>query len=100
MYVSAYKSRLVLHIRKVGDQADQRPFVMMFADAKEKFGTQVAQSGLGEAYKRAGRAFVDQMEQNFVVLKENLQDLNFNMRLQTRLGNDHWRTKVLHMTGV
>jgi hypothetical protein len=79
MYVSAYMSRPVLHIRKLGDQADQRPFVMTFADAIGKFGAQFAQSRLGEAYKRAGRAFVGQIEQNLVVLKGNLQDPQFQL---------------------
>ena len=68
MYVSAYTSRPVLHIKK---GADQRPFAMTFADAIKKFGSEVSQDGLGEAYKRAGRAFHGQLEQHFVVLKDN-----------------------------
>jgi hypothetical protein len=68
MYVSAYTSRPCLHI-KTGD--NQRPFAMTFADAIARFGSRIEQDGLGEAYKRLGRAFQGLVEQHFVVLKEN-----------------------------
>jgi hypothetical protein len=73
MYVSAYNSRPVLHIKKEGDEAQQRPFAMTFADAIERFGARIEQEGLTEAYKRVGRAFHGQLEQHFVVLKDNPQ---------------------------
>ena len=66
MYVSAYTSRPVLHAKR-GD--GQKPFAFTFADAIQKFGKEI-QELLGEAYKRAGRAFAGQLEQHFVVLRE------------------------------
>jgi hypothetical protein len=67
MYVSAYTSRPVLH-EKRGE--GQKPFAFTFADAIQKFGCELQQEMLGEAYKRAGRAFAGQLEQHFVVLKD------------------------------
>ena len=71
MFVSAYNSRPVLHIKKEGDGEEQRPFVMTFADAIERFGQKIEQEGLTEAYKRVGKAFQGQLEQHFVVLKDD-----------------------------
>ena len=67
MYVSAYASRPVLH-EKRGD--GQKPFAFTFADAIQKFGKDLQQEMLGDAYKRAGRAFAGQLEQHFVVLRD------------------------------
>ena len=72
MYVAAYSSRPVLHI-KSGE--GQRPFALTFSDAIARFGMDVTQDGLGEAYKRAGRAFTGQLEQHFVVLREKSESL-------------------------
>ena len=69
MFVSAYTSRPALHIKQGGEGSDQRPFIVTFADAVEKFGDRIEQGGLDAAYRRAGRAFVGQLEQHFVVLK-------------------------------
>jgi hypothetical protein len=66
MYVSVYSSRPVLHVR----EGDSKPYALTFADAVKSFGSRVEQEGLGEAYKRAGRAFTGQLEQHFVVLRE------------------------------
>ena len=41
-----------------------------FSDALTRYGRQLRQSDLGEAYRRAGKAFTGQMQQNFVVLYE------------------------------
>ena len=71
MYVSAFTSRPVLHIKKVGEDVQQRPFIMTFADAIERYGTRIEQDNLAEAYKRVGRAFYGQLEQHFVVLKDD-----------------------------
>ena len=71
MYVSAYTSRPVLHIKKEGEEAQQRPYVMTFADAIERYGSRIEQDYLSEAYKRVGRAYFGQLEQHFVVLKDD-----------------------------
>jgi hypothetical protein len=72
MYVVAYSSRPVLHI-KSGE--GQRPFALTFLNAIARFGRDVAQDRLEEAYKRAGRAFTGQLEQHFVILKEKFESL-------------------------
>ena len=68
MYVSAYTSRPTLHIKSGGEQ---RNYVLTFADAIEKFGKKINQEGLGDAYRRAERAFAGQLEQHFVVLRNS-----------------------------
>jgi hypothetical protein len=60
---------------------------MTYADAIARFGSRIEQDGLGKAYKRVGRAFQGQVEQHFVVLKENsgqTPDLS-NQRTQANL---------------
>ena len=47
--------------------------MLTFADAIERFGKKINQEGLGEAYRRAERAFAGQLEQHFVVLRNNHQ---------------------------
>ena len=75
MYVSAYSSRPVLHIKdKTGNR---RPSVLTFADAVTRFGGMVKDDFLGEAYRRAGNSFKGQMEQTFVVLKEVASECQF-----------------------
>ena len=73
MYVSAYSSRSMLQA-KSGD--GQKPFAFTFADAIQKFGKDLEQEMLGEAYKRAGRAFAGQLEQHFVVLREEQKSIS------------------------
>ena len=69
MFVSAYNSRPVLHIK--GDTNTQRPFVMTFADAVRRFGGKIKDEYLEDAYKRAGNSFKGQLEQHFVVLHDS-----------------------------
>ena len=61
---------------KKGDEAQERPFVMTFADTIERYGSRMEKSGLVEAYKRVGRAFHGQLEQHFVVLKDDQRTLH------------------------
>jgi hypothetical protein len=42
-----------------------------FGDALEKYGIQLRQGDVGEAYRRAGVAFKGQMQQKFVVLHDS-----------------------------
>jgi hypothetical protein len=42
-----------------------------FTDTMTRFGQQMRQSYLGEAYRRAGFAFKGQLQQNFVVLHDS-----------------------------
>jgi hypothetical protein len=59
--------------KKKGNEVQQKPFVMTFADTIERFGSRMEQGGLADTYKRAGRASHGQFEQHFVVLKDNPQ---------------------------
>lgn len=68
-HVAAYSSRPILHIKDVG-KPDNTSRAYTFVDAVSQFGGAVVQDDLEEAYRRAGSAFVGQMEQHFVVLRE------------------------------
>ena len=69
MYVTAYNSRPVLHIRDVS--GNRGVSALTFADAVARFGKMVSADLLGEAYRRAGNSFKGQLAQHFVVLKED-----------------------------
>jgi hypothetical protein len=61
-HVAAFSSRPVLQVCEKG--VEQKPMTFTFIDA-------VAVEGdFKEAYRRAGRAFQGQLQQNFVVLEE------------------------------
>jgi hypothetical protein len=68
MYVAAYTSRPVL---KIKNTKTQNTSVHTFTDAILKFGKKIDLNNLDDAYRRAGRAFTGNMEQNFVVLTDN-----------------------------
>ena len=67
MKVQAYSSRPTIQCKSGNDQ---RPVVMTFADAIEKFGKRLTDDHLGLAYSRTGMAFKEQLQMNFVVLKD------------------------------
>jgi hypothetical protein len=69
-HVAAYSSRPILHVRDAG-RTESSGRAYTFIDAVTQFGGVVVQDDLHEAYRRAGSAFKGQMEQHFVVLKEN-----------------------------
>ena len=69
MYVMAYISRPILHIRDVS--GSRMLTTLTFADAVTRFRKMVKEEFLGEAYRRAGNSFKGQLEQHFVVLKED-----------------------------
>ena len=58
MKVQAYSSRPTIQC-KAGN--DQRPTVMTFADAIEKYGKRLNEDGLAMAYNRTGMAFKEQL---------------------------------------
>jgi hypothetical protein len=66
MYVSSFASRPMLHVRS--SEAEKRQMAFSFADALGRYGKQLRQSDLGDAYRRAGNSFKGQLQQNFVVL--------------------------------
>ena len=68
-YVVGFISRPMFHIKPRGsDQRPSRSFT--FVDAMKQFGGWLDKKDLGQAYTRAGTAFVGQLSQNFVVLKD------------------------------
>ena len=69
MYVSAFSSRPLLHVKP--KEAGSRQMAFTFADAVSRYGKRLRQSDLGEAYRRAGRSFNGQLQQNFVVLYDS-----------------------------
>ena len=69
MHVSAFSSRPMLHVRP--KKTGGRSMAFTFGDAITRYGIQMRQGELGEAYRRAGVAFKGQMQQNFVVLHDS-----------------------------
>ena len=69
-HVAAYSSRPILHVKAQGAGKDQTTRAFTFIDAIIKYGGILTKADLDEAYKRAGSAFRGQMEQHFVVLRE------------------------------
>ena len=69
-HVAAYSSRPILHVKAQGSGKDQQTRAYTFIDAIIKYGGILAQGDLDEAYRRAGSAFRGQMEQHYVVLRE------------------------------
>ena len=66
----------MLVFKKNGNQAE---FALTFADAIARFGFDLEEANLAQAYCRSGRVFTGQLEQTFVILTEK--------------GRDDWRKK-------
>ena len=67
MVVSAFNSRPVIRSTEL---PSGRASVLTFADVIDRFGCDIKQPQLEQAYRRAGQAFRGQMVQNFVVMNE------------------------------
>jgi hypothetical protein len=80
MNVSAYCSRPVLHIQDA--TGNQRPSVLMFEDAVTRYGGSVKDGFLGEAFRRGGNCSKGQMEQQFVVLKEEESECQYQQGVE------------------
>ena len=70
MFISAYSSRPVLHVKETGQSGVVRSFALTYADAISKYGDELEEKHLGDAYRKIGVAFRGQLEQHFVVLKD------------------------------
>jgi hypothetical protein len=68
MSVSAFVSRPVIHVWS--KDGGSRLGVFNFLDALVRFSSNLTVTELEEAYRRAGSAFSSQLQQNFVVLRE------------------------------
>ena len=64
-HVAGFSSRPVLQIREIG--TEKKPMILTFIDAVTRYGRELVEGDLVEAYRRAGRAFQGQLQQNFVV---------------------------------
>jgi hypothetical protein len=81
MYVTAYTSRPVLHIKTTGAM---KPQSLTFADCMSRFGKIIDQENLNDAYRKAGRGFKGQLRQHFVVLTDDYMRENpTNIESQT-----------------
>ena len=77
MYVRNFSSRPTLLIKKKeGHEVEEMG--LTFVDALKRFGRDLKAEDLDLAYSRAGRSFVGQMPQTFVVLHESLTDARVN----------------------
>ena len=71
-YVVGFISRPVMHVKKRSTNS-QRSYT--FVDAVNFYGHLIEPLDLTVAYKRAGKAFDGQLQQNFVVLNEDDREL-------------------------
>ena len=69
-HVVAYTSRPVLQVKQKG--SDQKPMGLTFIDAITRYGRELVEGELGDAYRRTGKAFQGQLQQNFVVLRDRM----------------------------
>ena len=67
LYVTAYSSRPILHILE--KQNKNKSYSLTFVDAVVRFGKDLKEEYLFEAYRRAGHSFTGQLEQHFIVLE-------------------------------
>jgi hypothetical protein len=67
MFVTAFASRPLLHLRP--KESSCRVMAYRLVDAMSRYGQQMRQANLGEAYRRAGVPFKDQLQQKNVLHK-------------------------------
>ena len=70
MFVTAFTSRPILHIRNKEEGLVVGSVSLTFSDSVSRFGGSLTEEDLGEAYRRAGVVFRGQLQQNFVVLHD------------------------------
>ena len=72
MFVKQFVARPIIVFRKNEGQGD---FALTFTDAIARFGTELEEANLAQAYWRVGRAFNDQLEQTFIILNEKGREI-------------------------
>ena len=77
-HVAIFSSRPVLRVREKG--SDRNPMSFTFIDSVVRYGRGMTEGDLEDAYRRAGKAFHGQLQQNFVVLRD--RESNTVMALQ------------------
>ena len=83
-----FVSKPVMHVRHVDGGHGTRTYT--YTDAVAKFGHLLKQVELGEAFRRAGNSFKGQLQQHFVVLKEQSQMPQYQQQQQQQQ-NQHPR---------
>ena len=77
-HVAIFSSRPVLRVKEKG--SDKNPMSFTFIDSVVRYGRDMTEGDLEDAYRRAGKAFHGQLQQNFVVLRD--RESNTVMALQ------------------
>jgi hypothetical protein len=67
-HIAVFTSRPVLKVKEKG--TDKSPMTFTFIDSVLRYGRGMVEADLGDAYRRAGKAFQGQLQQNFVVLRD------------------------------
>ena len=70
MYISAYSSRPVLHVKETGQQGQFSSFALTFKDSVARYGAGLEERFLNDVYRKVGVSFHGQLEQHFIVLKD------------------------------
>ena len=90
MFVKQFVARPVMVIKRSGGAGSRDrggngsgEYALTFADAVARFGSDLDEANLAQAYWKTGRAFHDQLEQTFVILNEK-------GRTQSRNTRDNW----------
>jgi hypothetical protein len=83
-YVVGFISRPVMHVKKRSTNS-QRSYT--FVDAINFYGHLIQPLDLAIAYKRAGKAFDGQLEQNFIVLNEGDREICWAETVSDAAGN-------------
>ncbi len=83
-YVVGFISRPVMHVKKRSTNS-QRSYT--FVDAINFYGHLIQPLDIAIAYKRAGKAFDDQLEQNFIVLNEDDREICWAKTVSDAAGN-------------
>jgi hypothetical protein len=95
MFVVAFNSRPTLHVRPKAENNErgQRSMSFTFSDAISRYGVDLVEEDLIDAYKRAGVAFKGQLQQNFVMLHEKQKSGPVKRMSSWEIGRDERRTQ-------
>ena len=77
MFVKQFVARPVIVVKKSVSYGD---FALTFTDAIARFGSELEESNLAQAYWRTGKAFNGQLEQTFVILNEQGREASRSKR--------------------
>jgi hypothetical protein len=95
MFVAAFNSSPTLHVRPKADNNEwgQRSMSFTFSDAISRYGADLVEEDLIDAYKRAEVAFKGQLLQNFVVLHERQRPGSIKRTSSWEMGGGERKTQ-------